>query len=255
MLRRVLFSGGILLIALGFAALAAFRFFPIGRPPLGKGMAAARLYLKKRNYAAAIKTCDILAKAYPNNGEVYLLRGSANLRTGNFARSNADFDRAAQFKNTALNAWLWKSFSCAFERKWAEQERAASKALEINPSAKDAYVLRAVARTQLKSFADAKADYAKALELKPADAGVMLKKAQLEFDSGDFNSSRDDALKALALDATRPEAYALVGKLYLKAGDSVNARKYFELAVKKSNGSQKYAQLLKQAPTRKKNGK
>ncbi|MDD4004211.1 MAG: tetratricopeptide repeat protein [Elusimicrobiaceae bacterium] len=243
-LQKMMFFSGLALVTGGVAVFGLIQMRPVRRPDFAAAMARADNYLLRQNYAGAFKVYDRLARYYPHSGELFLNRGLAHFRTANFTRALADFGRAAQDKKAAALAFQWSATIYSLKRDYAAQLAAAESAIAAGADTHDAYALRGLARAGLGKPKEALADIDAALSRNSEDAFLLLRKAEIEYGLSNFKAARRDVSSAIEWGPGYPDAYALLGRLELKAGAADKAAAAFENALRISNGEAKYARLL-----------
>lgn len=248
-LQKLLFFSGLVLVTGGLAALGIMQIKPLSAPNLSAGVTAAAAYAAKGNYAAALKIYDRLIKFHPANGDLYIRRGLMHLRTGNMTRAQADFKQASQDRNFSAVALQWSATAYSLKKDYSKQETAASAAIAAGGENADSYALRGLARAALGRTAEAVQDFSAAAAKNGNDAFLVIKKAELEYELRDFAAARASLARAFALKTANPQAYALLGRLELEAGNRAKAIEGFEMAALMSDNAPHYVALLNSAMT------
>lgn len=246
-LQKLLFFSGLVLVTGGLAALGIMQIKPLSAPNLSAGVAAASAYAAKGNYAAALKIYNRLIKFHPANGDLYIRRGLMHLRTGNMVRAQADFKQASRDRKVAAVAMQWSATAYSLKKDYANQEASASAAIAAGGENADSYALRGLARAGLGRTAEAVQDMTAAVAKNGNDAFLVIKKAELEYELRDFAAARASLARAFALKTADPQAYALLGRLEMEAGNRAKAIEGFEMAALMSDNAPQYVALLNNA--------
>lgn len=144
-----------------------------------------------KDYAGACETFDRLEKVYPQFDGTYMGRARLYLLTGDTVSARNDL----------------------------------SKAIELNPNAANAYVMRAdIAMHEIEpDFATALADLDEAIKLLPRNTGLFINRAYLRYMLDDYFGAMADYDYAIALDPLNSTAYFNRGLLRAQVRDNDKA--------------------------------
>lgn len=207
----------------------------------------------------AIAVVSEVIRAFPSEGEAYLLRAKCYKQLGKFPEAAQDFQRACSYPNYKAEAlyglaesyWAQKrkriaimtlcdllklNFSNTQALKLRGQylmqvgefrmaSRDLSRTLKLNGPQADIYLLRGFCRWQLGDKEAALDDYGEAIRMRPHDPIPLWKRSKVYFDTGDDENAIADLSKAISL-APRNR------QLYLKRAEIYDEMKETQLAAR-----------------------
>jgi tetratricopeptide (TPR) repeat protein len=106
-----------------------------------------------------------------------------------------------------------------------------NRAIEVNPSAVEAFRMRAQANVAVRDYDAAIRDFTKVAELAPRDASAFVERGLIYVEKKDFPNAIADANRALAIDPKQARAYNLRGTAIRSMGDPEKALPDFNRAV------------------------
>ena len=118
---------------------------------------------------------------------------------------------------------------------WAESEREAKRAIELNPNYATAYHWYSHTLRSLGRFDEAAAIIKRGHEIDPLSSIISVNLSEIYLLQNDPNASIENTLKILELDPNFTEAYRSLGQSYLKLGRTAEAVTSLEKAVELSN--------------------
>lgn len=188
---------------------------------------AAFFYLKKHNYSEAKNclesyiafTADAKEDELGDNGEYKVQRAQELLDKIN--SRNLENER---FHNA------YNLISRGEEEKGLEEIR---KFLQENPAVWNAWFLLGWGLRRLERFSEARQAFEKAQECDGGDqsADTYNELAICQLETGDLDGAQDSLCDALNLDPDNTKVISNLGYLYLKKGDTEEAKKYFRTVL------------------------
>jgi tetratricopeptide (TPR) repeat protein/S1-C subfamily serine protease len=157
----------------------------------------ARLLIKLKKYAEAVKVCDQMVALEPKNW-AYLNRGAARYYAGNYSGSIKDY-------NTII---------------------------KNNPKHAPAYVGRGNSRYELKDIAGAMADFNLAIELDANNAFPYYNRGRIKSENNDTQGALADYDQAIKIDGDFSIAYVNRGRIKSASGMHTEAIIDYNTAIK-----------------------
>jgi tetratricopeptide (TPR) repeat protein len=156
----------------------------------------------------AIREFDQIVKLDPGNVDAYNNLAVAYFRKGDMERAIENLSLAIDNGQNDAETYFFRGL--IYGKHLGQDANAIpdlSKAIELNPTYKRAYLNRGLGYQTLGQFDEAIADYTTLMELDPSDAKLVLdRRAELYLKTGRFDEAWEDARRAESLGiALKPE--------------------------------------------------
>ena len=179
-----------------------------------------KLEIKRENYSNAIEYLDKAVEKILDTAELYLLRGEAKEKGGNYEGAKADYKKALDLNpqdETAQYQLNWIEDCIARDEEFNREFEKLTKYLKDNPNAPEGYFNRGYLQTCYNVDDNiVLSDYDKAIELNPNYIRAIRNRMYLYEHMGDYENVIKDCLKLIELEPTW-ENYDLYIR-YLKDG-------------------------------------
>lgn len=153
-----------------------------------------------KDNAAADSTFADLLRYYPNFDNGYLGRARLRLEAGDTIAAIADIDKALEINSSAANAYVMRA-DIAIHR--AQDYKAAlddmDRAIKLMPRTTGLYINRAFLRYNLDDYFGAMADYDYALQLDPINSMALFNRGLLEAEVSDNDRALSDFTRVIDL--------------------------------------------------------
>lgn len=180
----------------------------------------SKMEIKRENYSNAIEYLDKAVEIVPDTGELYLLRGEAKEKGGNYEGAKADYKKALDLNpqdETAQYQLNWIEDCIARDEEFNREYEKLTKYINENPSDPEGYFNRGYLQTCYNVDDNiVLSDYDKAIELNPNYIRAIKYRIYLYEHMGDYENVIKDCLKLIELEPTW-ENYDLYIR-YLKDG-------------------------------------
>lgn len=133
-----------------------------------------------------------------------LLRVRAALLAKERESAIADLDKALAINGDRPDAWSLKAFTLLDLRRFAEAERAATRAIDLGGKDSDVFFARGRARMELGRPERAISDFDSIVELSPSDANAYQLRGAAKSLAGRYSAALADFQKASGLDRSAP---------------------------------------------------
>lgn len=194
-------------------------------------MQAGASEIQGRHFANALLLFDQAAQINPQQPNLWLSMGTAQLELGKYTEAEASFQKqiAANPKDESVNTLL--GIALYDQQKYGEAEAAFKKQLELKPLDANAYLYLGAVYIDEKQFDKAHAQLEKAAVLSPNNAGVYVRLGQADLGLGKNKEAVADFEKAATLSPTPLVANDIAYALAEKRVALDRAKEYAEAAV------------------------
>jgi tetratricopeptide (TPR) repeat protein len=142
---------------------------------------------------------DHTLKVTDNNSLIYLNRGFAHAKLGNYGQAIDDYSRAIEIKPYYIEAYNDRGLAYKALGNHRQAIDDYSRAIEINPVYADAYNNRGIVYSSLGNYGQAIEDYSRAIEINPGHVNAYKNRAMDYLKQGNNISGCRDAQKACEL--------------------------------------------------------
>lgn len=163
------------------------------------------IYYLMNDDKEALRLVEDAIKEYPNEPELFYLRGIVNNNRERYSKAIQDFDQALAL-------------------------------LDESDSYK-VYLGRGIAHLSIMEYTQAMADFSKSIELNDSLASAYHSRALLNYELQDYNAAIEDFLKTLDHAEETPVLYFNLGMSYYRLSDLTNACPYFHKACTMGNNN------------------
>lgn len=156
------------------------------------------------DFDGAWKTFDELTKRYPQFDGSYMGRARLYLMTGDTVSAKADLDKAIQLNPNATNAYVMRADIAmhASEPDYGSAIGDMDMAIKLQPRYAGFFINRAYLRYMLDDYFGAMADYEYAIGLDPLNVTAYFNRGLLRTEARDNDKAIEDFTKVLQLDRT-----------------------------------------------------
>ena len=210
---------------------SAYMEFHRGLTSQLRGYEVESIEEKQAAYEKSIVHYSRALKLKPDIPNVFINRGDAYFRTGNFDPALADFSKAVELNPNDADAYIIRGDAYLGTGNFDPALADFSKAIELNPNDANAYIYRGNAYLEQSNSELALADFSKAIELNPNDANAYIIRGDAYFEQGNSKLALADFDKAIELDPDNVNAYIIRGKVHRKNGDLDSAIEDYKKAI------------------------
>lgn len=156
-----------------------------------------------KDYEGAHETFVSLEKSYPQYDGTYIGRARLYILTGDTIEARADLDKAIELNPNAINAYLMRADiemhgdSADFNGALADMDQA----IKLQPHHAGLFINRAFLRYQLDDYFGSMADYDYAIALDPLNATAYFNRGLLRAEVSDNDKAIEDFTKVIQLDS------------------------------------------------------
>jgi len=165
----------------------------------------ARALRSLQNFKEAMKVTDDALNMFPNDTELYYIRGSLNFQRGLYKSAVDDYDKALFFNAE------WNTY--------------------------EIYLNRGFAYEALKNLNMAIQDFTKAVTLNPNNAGGYVARANTLYNMAKYQEAAEDYKKAEILSPDNSVITYNIGMSYYKIEDKALACRYFQKSCQDGNSN------------------
>jgi tetratricopeptide (TPR) repeat protein len=161
----------------------------------------------------------------PEYSPLYLHRANVFRKQKQYTEALHDYDRMLDLGSDKSEVYLQKAATYREMNRTTEALRECDRAIDVNDKNAQAYYARAGIRAAARQYSRARDDYSFVLALVPRAVNVLRDRALLNWISlKDFDAALDDAEQLASLQPKNPEAYRIIGNIYL-------GRRHYEKAL------------------------
>ena len=161
------------------------------------------IYYLMNDDKEALNFTEMAIRQYPEDAELYYLRGIINNTREKYAKALSDFNEALEWANDSI-------------------------AYKI-------YLGRGISQMNLMEYEQAMADFSKSIALNDTVASAYHSRALLNYEIKDYHAAIDDFQRALDHSEGTPVLYFNMGMAYYRLDDLTNACPYFHRACTMGN--------------------
>lgn len=214
-------------------------------------------YFEKKKYKEAIKDFSSYIKRdkTPTSRTIYYYRGRAYDQLGNINKAKADIKKACDYeyedacdyeyidriavgggalKNLSVPQLIKSGRDSLEKNSFKEATEFFTRAIELNPKRKDAYLLRGLSYRKQRNYERALEDYKKIIKLDPGYAKAYNNRGVVYWKKGEeyYKDALKDYTKAIELNKEDHIAYNNRAVIYYEMGKYNNAKKDYDMAIK-----------------------
>ncbi len=196
----------------------------------------ARIAWLRGDIANAAALADRTIAVAPDLAEAWFLRGQARLAGDRPEDALSDYTRAAELDPTAsspsgIAPWLQTAKLHIERRRYADAERWARRAAELDPGNVLAWTQLANARHRLGRVVEAEADVRRALEIDPENVDALIVASRLDRARRRLPDALEWLRRAKALAPRDPRASVEEGHVFASTGRALRAIEAYEEAI------------------------
>ena len=163
----------------------------------------ARAYIGLQNHKSALKVIEDVVGKFPNNPELYYIRGLLNYQRGKHKLAIEDYDRALSI-NANWNTYL-------------------------------IFLNRGLANDALQNTDAAIQDFTRAITADPNNTGGYIARGNVRYDQAKYEEAIEDFKKAEVLSPNNAVITYNIGMAYYKSDNKSSACKYFQKSCSQKN--------------------
>ncbi len=165
----------------------------------------ARVLMSLQNYKDAMKVTEDALKTFPNDAELYFMRGLLNYQRGKLKYAVEDYDKAL-----SINA-NWNSYQV--------------------------FLNRGLANDALLKPDLAMQDYTRAIMADPNNPGGYVARGNMQYNLAKYQEAADDFKKAEVLSPDNSVITYNIGMAYYRGDDKASACRYFQKSCSQGNSN------------------
>lgn len=194
-----------------------------------KGVALAGL----EKYDEAAETMNDLLRLYPRFDEGFAARASLNLQRADTTASLADSEKALKLNRSLINPYLIRADIASSRGNWEDALDDMEEAVRLRPDEPSLYINRAYLRYNTDNYLGAMSDYNYALQLDSKNMAALFNRALLRFEVKDLINAKKDFSSVLSLNPTNFHALYNRGLVELESGEYQDALADFKTIAKR----------------------
>jgi tetratricopeptide (TPR) repeat protein len=179
--------------------------------------------LRQGESREALNDFEAGLKVEPDNLNLLMNSGIANINLKEYDKSVADFDKLLSYDKRNIGGILYRGIAYVERGDTAKAISEFERATQLNRYSPDAYTYLGMMHYQTKQFEKALEDYNHLAELRPKDAYVYINRAITKYYLDDYRGCMSDIDFAISLDPNNVMAYANRAMLRAEFGDTNNA--------------------------------
>lgn len=184
------------------------------------------------DYEGADSTFSALLRYYPNFDSAMLGRARLNLNRKDTTAAVTDIDRAIDINPNAVNAYIMRAdIAINRDSNFDAARTDLDQAIKLQPRLAGLYVNRAYVRYRLQDFFGAMADFDYAIELDPLNDHALYNRALLNMEAQANDRALDDLNRVIALKSDNISAHYNRTLIYMKKGMWNEALADIELVI------------------------
>lgn len=192
----------------------------------------ARIHSLRQEYEEAVRYFSLALELDPAYSELYLERGTAQMRQGRFAAALADFEQGIACGPPSAQLHSSRGNILMETGQPAEAVQEFTRALELDDDLAYAHKGRAICLHDLGELQGALADYDAYLARRPDDADSLVNRGSLRHDLGDVAGALADLGEALRRTPANVAALANRAAVLADQGDRAAALRDLEEALR-----------------------
>lgn len=172
------------------------------------------LLLNNGDPESAIQQVSAAIERAPEDGNLYLLRGQAQMQAGNIDDAITDYTYAVTFAPNEAETYIQRSDAYRQQGNYYASTDDLTQALNLEPDRADLYAVRADNYRNLGEFSSALADNDKSIELEPDNTRWYIERATTNSWFGDLEATTNDLNKALEIEPESADILIMRGANY-----------------------------------------
>ena len=185
------------------------------------------------DYAGADSTFNTLLRLYPRFDDGHAARGHLLALRGDTVAALEALAKAVEINPSRTQPYMLRAEIESHTGQWEEALKDMDAVIKLMPREPDLYVNRAFIRYNLDDYFGAMADYNYALELDPLDYSALFNRALLRYEVKDLNRAADDFNAVLKLKPDNLHALYNLGLVNLERGHNREALASFDRIARK----------------------
>ncbi|PHX55607.1 hypothetical protein CP500_010035 [Tychonema bourrellyi FEM_GT703] len=198
----------------------------------GKNTAEGWLLLNEQKYQEALAKFDKAAEIKPDAANAWVAKGDALMNLQKYPEALTAYEKATQVKPDYYLGWFGQGIALAALQKYKEAIVAYDKALELTSDNSFIWNTRGDALRSLEQYTEAIASYDRAIKINETYLDPLVGKASALFLSGKRQEGLAAIDKAVKIDDNSAYAWIARGELLNSDGGHEGALASFERAIK-----------------------